>query len=254
MANQEILEKLWKYQEKRRLEKEAKDERYRDIDLSIELSTRPEKFIGTEGDWKNATLALEESLREKNLEFEINPQEGAFYGPKIDIKVKDALKRKWQCATIQCDFALPARFNLKFVDSQGLVKQPIMLHRVIVGSLERFIGVLIEHYAGSLPLWLSPVQIIAIPIKDAFQDYGHKIKNILQEGGVRVKIDCRNETLDKRIREAEIEKVPYILVIGEREIRSQSVSVRKRGKGDIGVMSLEEFISKIKQEISNKVT
>jgi threonyl-tRNA synthetase len=222
------------------------------LDLSIELSTRPEKFIGTEGDWESATLALEESLREKNLEFEINPQEGAFYGPKIDIKIKDALKRKWQCATIQCDFALPARFSLKFVDSQGTTKQPIMLHRVIVGSLERFIGVLIEHYAGSLPLWLSPLQIIVIPIKDIFQGYGRKIKNALQEGEIRVKIDCRNETLDKRIREAEVGKVPYILVIGEREIRFQSVSVRKRGKGDMGTMSLEGFIKRIKEEIKNK--
>ncbi len=221
-------------------------------DLAVELSTRPEKFIGTEGDWQQATLALEESLKEKNLDYGINPQEGAFYGPKIDIKIKDALGRKWQCATIQCDFALPRRFNLKFIDSQGAGKQPIMLHRVILGSLERFVGVLIEHYAGVFPLWLSPVQITVVPIKDAFRDYGYSVKNALQEGGFRVKIDCRNETLDKRIREAETEKLPYILVIGEREIKSQTVSVRKRGQGNVGAITLGEFTEKIKEEIENK--
>lgn len=223
-------------------------------DLSIALSTRPEKFIGTTDDWQEATSALEESLKEKNLNYEINPQEGAFYGPKIDIKIKDALKRKWQCATIQCDFALPQRFKLKFIDSQGKPRRPIMLHRVILGSLERFIGVLIEHYTGNLPLWLAPVQIIVIPIKEAFGNYGQKIKNTLQDAGFRVKIDCRQETLDKRVREAEIEKIPYALVIGEREIKSQTISVRKRGRRDIQTMSLEEFISEVRQEINNKVT
>jgi len=223
-------------------------------DLSIELSTRPEKFIGTQSDWDAATRALEESLKDKNLKFEINPQEGAFYGPKIDIKIKDALKRKWQCATIQCDFSIPQRFNLNFVDSRGIKKQPIMLHRVILGSLERFIGVLTEHYTGGFPLWLAPDQIMVIPIKDAFQDYGREVKNALQEDGLRVKIDCRNETLDKRIREAEIGKFPYVLVIGEREVKSQTVSVRKKGKGDIGAMPLEEFIKQAREEIDKKVT
>jgi len=219
------------------------------LDLAIELSTRPEKSIGTDSDWQEATGALEESLKNKNLRFKINPQEGAFYGPKIDIKIKDALKREWQCATIQCDFALPARFNLKFIDSKGLAKQPIMLHRVILGSLERFIGVLIEHYAGGLPLWLAPVQIIVIPIKDAFQGYAKKVLDILSGGGFRVNIDSRNETLEKRIREAEIEKVPYILVVGEREAKQNTVSVRKRGKGDVGAMAIEDFVKEIKEEM-----
>jgi len=223
-------------------------------DLSIELSTRPEKFIGTEEDWQKATLALEDSLKEKNLEYEINPQEGAFYGPKIDIKIKDALKRKWQCATIQCDFALPARFNLEFIDAQGARKQPIMLHRVILGSLERFIGVLIEHYAGSLPLWLSPTQVVIIPIKSTLEDYAARIGTALKEQAIRDRIDNRNLTLEKRIREAEVEKSPYIVVIGERENKAQTVAVRKRGEGDIGAMSIEEFISRVKQEVDSKAT
>ncbi|MFC1657795.1 threonine--tRNA ligase [Candidatus Omnitrophota bacterium] len=221
-------------------------------DLSVELSTRPEKFIGTASDWDKATAALEESLKDRGLEYEINPQEGAFYGPKIDIKVKDALKRKWQCATIQCDFALPARFNLEFVDSQGERQQPIMLHRVILGSLERFIGVLIEHYAGSLPLWLSPVQARVIPIKSALQGYAARVEAALRENAIRGSLDSRNLTLQKRIREAEIEKIPYILVIGEREEQSQAVAVRQRGQGDIGAMPVEEFINKVRRETENR--
>ncbi len=223
-------------------------------DLVVELSTRPEKFIGTESEWQQATTALEESLKQKNLEFTINPQEGAFYGPKIDIKIKDALNRKWQCATIQCDFAIPRRFDLKFIDSQGSRQQPIMLHRVILGSLERFIGVLIEHYAGALPLWLSPVQAIIIPIKSEFQDWATRIKDNLGGQSIRAGIDNRNLTLEKRIRQAEIEKIPYILVIGEREIKSQTISVRKRAKGDIGTMGLNDFINRAKQQIEDKVT
>jgi len=223
-------------------------------DISIELSTRPEKFIGTDSDWQKATTALEESLKEKNLEYEINPQEGAFYGPKIDIKVKDALKRKWQCATIQCDFALPARFNLEFIDAQGARQQPIMLHRVILGSLERFIGVLIEHYAGNLPLWLSPQQVYIIPIKSTLYDYAAQIETALKEYAIRCRVDSRNLTLQKRIREAEIEKIPYLLIIGERESKAKAVAVRKRGQGDIGSMLVEEFAGKVTQEINNKVT
>jgi threonyl-tRNA synthetase len=223
-------------------------------DLSIALSTRPEKFIGTETDWEEATHALEESLKDKGLGYEINPQEGAFYGPKIDIKIKDALKREWQCATIQCDFAVPQRFDLKFVDSQGARKQPIMLHRVIMGSLERFIGVLIEHYAGALPLWLSPVQVIVIPITSECQNWAAKIRDNLGAQSIRATVDNRNLTLQKRIRQAETEKIPYLLVVGERETKSQTISVRKRAKGDIGTMSLEEFTSRAKQEIDKKIT
>jgi len=221
-------------------------------DVGIELSTRPEKHIGSDEDWQKATLGLEESLKEKGLNYEINEGEGAFYGPKIDIKLKDALNRKWQCATIQCDFALPKRFNLTYIDAGGTKKQPIMLHRVILGSIERFIGALIEHYAGSLPVWLSPVQVAVIPIKADFAEFTGKVKERLENAGARVKIDIRSETLDKRIREAELEKIPYILVIGAREAKQETVAVRKKGTGDIGAMPLEDFIRKIKEEINQK--
>jgi len=222
-------------------------------DMGIELSTRPEKSIGSDEDWERSTGALEEALVELGLPYEVNRGEGAFYGPKIDIKLKDALKRKWQCATIQCDFALPKRFNLSFIDSEGKQQQPIMLHRVLLGSLERFIGALLEHYNAELPLWLAPTQVLVIPIKDSVLAYGQKIKQDLESHGIRVDLDNRNETLDKRIRNAELNKVPYCLVVGEREEKSQTVSVRKKGKGDLGTMPIEEFIQKIKEEIDNKV-
>ncbi len=221
-------------------------------DASIELSTRPEKHIGTDRDWQSATSALEESLKEKGLPYDVNAGEGAFYGPKIDIKLKDALKRKWQCATIQCDFALPKRFSLAYVDSEGKEKQPIMLHRVILGSLERFIGALIENYKGGLPLWLSPTQVLVVPIKDSVREYAMKVKSALEEDSIRADIDSRNETLDKRIRQAEMNKIPYVLVVGEREAKQEAVSVRKRGAGDKGAVPTGQFIKQIKQEIDNK--
>jgi len=220
--------------------------------VSIELSTRPQKSIGSDQDWKKATQALEEALKEKGLVYDINEGDGAFYGPKIDIKIKDALKRKWQCATIQCDFALPKRFNLAYVDNAGKEQQPIMLHRVLLGSLERFVGTLIEHYNGDLPLWLAPVQALVIPIKDTVMDYTQKIEQALKTQGIRVEIDSHNETLDKKIRNAEINKVPYSLVVGEREEKAGLVSVRKKGKGNIGALGLDEFIKKIKEEIEKK--
>jgi threonyl-tRNA synthetase len=221
-------------------------------DVGIELSTRPVKSIGNVEDWGRATGALEEALKEKGLAYDVNVGEGAFYGPKIDIKLKDALKRKWQCATIQCDFALPKRFDLAYIDSEGKQQQPIMLHRVLLGSLERFIGALLEHYNAQLPLWLAPTQALVIPIKDASLAYGQKIKEALEGRGIRAELDSRNETLDKRIRSAELNKIPYCLVVGEREAKSQSVAVRKKGKGDLGTMPLAEFIKKIQEEIEKK--
>jgi threonyl-tRNA synthetase len=218
--------------------------------LAIELSTRPQKYIGSDQDWQSATAALEESLKERNLSYDINVGEGAFYGPKIDIKLKDALNRKWQCATIQCDFALPKRFNLTYIDSSGAQRQPIMLHRVILGSLERFIGTLLEHYSGALPLWLSPTQAVVIPIKTEFEDYAQEAKMHLEERAIRVKLDNRNETLERRIREAELEKIPYILIMGEREKKSGTVSVRKRQVGDQGVMPLGECMDNIGKQIA----
>jgi threonyl-tRNA synthetase len=221
-------------------------------DVGIELSTRPEKYIGTDQDWERSTQALEEALKEKGLSYDINVGEGAFYGPKIDIKLKDALKRKWQCATIQCDFALPKRFNLSYVDSDGKEKQPIMLHRVLLGSLERFIGALLEHYKADLPLWLSPVQVLIIPIKDVLQEYASTVSKALEINAVRTDIDSRNETLDKRIRSAELNKIPYILVVGEREAKSGTVSVRRKGEGDRGSMPLDRFIEDIQKQIANR--
>ena len=221
-------------------------------EVGIELSTRPAKSIGSDEDWSLATSALQDALKEKGLAYDVNEGDGAFYGPKIDIKLKDALKRKWQCATIQCDFALPKRFNLSYIDAEGKEKQPIMLHRVLLGSLERFIGALIEHYKGDFPVWLAPVQAIVIPIKDSLQEYAQKVKRALEEIGARAEIDNRNETLDKKIRSAEVNKIPYCLVVGAREEKQGAVSVRRRGKGDLGAILLDDFVRQIKAEIDNK--
>ncbi|MFH1621784.1 MAG: threonine--tRNA ligase [Candidatus Omnitrophota bacterium] len=217
-------------------------------DFSIELSTRPTKSIGSDSDWNSAQSALEEVLKESRLDYKTNPGEGAFYGPKVDIKLKDALKREWQCATIQCDFTLPERFNLEYIGTDGKPYRPIMLHRVILGSIERFIGTLIEHYAGALPFWLSPVQVIILPVKDAFAAYAKEIQETLEKNNFRIVTDLRNETLDRKIREAELQKIPYIVVIGEREFKANTVSVRKRSLGDQGAVELFNFIQRLKEE------
>jgi threonyl-tRNA synthetase len=221
-------------------------------DVGIELSTRPEKYIGSLEDWQRATDALEGALKAKGLRYEINEGDGAFYGPKIDIKLKDALKRSWQCATIQCDFALPKRFDLTYIDSDGLEKQPVMLHRVLLGSLERFIGALLEHYNGELPLWLSPEQVVVIPIKDTVSAYAAGVKKALLDEGIRASIDDSNETLNKRIRNAEVNKIPYALVVGEREAAQEAVAVRIKGVGDKGAQPLAQFIESIKQQIAQR--
>lgn len=215
----------------------------------VELSTRPDKFIGSEDDWQKATDALENALKEKGIAYEINQGDGAFYGPKIDIKLKDALKRTWQCATIQCDFALPKRFDLAYIDAEGKEQQPIMLHRVLLGSLERFIGALLEHYKGELPLWLSPTQVLLIPLKETTFAYAQDVKTKLENKDIRVEIDLRNESLDKKIREGEINKIPYSLVIGDREAAAQTVSVRKKGSGQQGVVSVDKLIDDLVNQI-----
>ena len=220
--------------------------------LGIELSTRPEKYIGSEKDWETATSALEGALKERGVAYDINHGDGAFYGPKIDIKLKDALKRTWQCATIQCDFTLPQRFGLVYADADGSQKQPVMLHRVVLGSLERFTGALIEHYGGGLPLWLSPVQVILVPLKEEQAVYAAETARILETAGIRVKVDGRNETLNKRIREAELEKVPYVAVIGGRETENKTVSLRKRGAGDLGALSRDKFLELLEQEAGER--
>jgi len=222
-------------------------------DFSIELSTRPAKSIGTDEDWELAQAALINSLNRKQLTFEINEGEGAFYGPKIDIKLKDALKREWQCATIQCDFALPERFDLKYIGQDGKEYRPIMLHRVILGSLERFMGALIEHFAGAMPLWLAPVQCVIIPVSDKALEYARNAAHVLFSADVRTEIDPRNERLEKKIRDAEMGKVPYMIIIGEKEESIGMISVRSKAQGDIGRMKLGEFMDRIKEEIEKKV-
>jgi threonyl-tRNA synthetase len=221
-------------------------------DFDVELSTRPPKFIGNKKDWEEAQNALINSLKRKKLEFSINEGEGAFYGPKIDIKIKDALKRPWQCATIQCDFALPEKFDLTYIGEDGKEHRPIMLHRVILGSIERFIGTLIEHYAGEFPLWLSPIQIGTIPISSHQNSYARIVRDKCFEEGFRAKIDNRDEKMQKKIRDAELEKIPYMLVVGEREAKSGSVSVRSKKKGSLGSMKIEDFIKLAKKEEEKK--
>jgi len=220
-------------------------------DFEIELSTRPQKYVGSEEDWQKATLALEQALKDKGLKYTISEGEGAFYGPKIDIKLKDALKRSWQCATIQCDFALAKRFDLSYVDRDGQKKQPIMLHRVLLGSLERFIGALLEHYKADLPLWLAPVQVAIVPIKEEHNDFAGKIQKALLEAGIRAELVLGSDTLNKKIRQQEVEKVPYVLVLGEKEIKENLLSVRRRSEQKISSMALEDFIKRIELEISS---
>ncbi len=221
-------------------------------DLEVELSTRPEKYIGSPQDWDTATQALEESLKEKNLPYLVNAGEGAFYGPKIDIKLKDALGRAWQCATIQCDLFLPVRFDLTYINEAGESRRPIMLHRAILGSIERFMGTLIEHYGGAFPTWLSPVQAMIIPFRSEHRSYAQKVKQDLQQVNVRVIMDDSHETLNKRIREGIIKKIPYLLIVGDKEMTKGGVAVRKRGVGDQGSIPLKEFLSNLTAEIEQK--
>ncbi|MCX5657043.1 MAG: threonine--tRNA ligase [Candidatus Omnitrophica bacterium] len=221
-------------------------------EYEIELSTRPDKSIGTDEQWKKAEGALTVALKEKNLPYLIHEGEGAFYGPKIEIKLKDALKRTWQCATIQCDFALPERFDLNYVAEDGSLKKPIMLHRVVLGSMERFIGALLEHYAGALPLWLSPAQVEIIPISAKYLDYAERVKDVLMRENIRVEVDTRNEKMQYKIREAQFNKIPYMLIMGEREAISGEVSLRSRKEGDLGSFRIEKFVEKIKKETDNR--
>ena len=214
----------------------------------MELSTRPEKSIGSDADWEQATNALQSALEDSGQPFELNEGDGAFYGPKIDVKLKDALDREWQCATIQCDFTLPERFDLTYVGSDGEKHRPVMLHRVILGSIERFIGVLIEHYAGSFPLWLSPVQAIVLNVTDSQAAYAQQVFEQLREVGVRVELDLRNEKLGFKIREAQMAKVPYMLVIGDREMESQTIAPRFRDGKSLEPMTVSNFVSMLQSE------
>lgn len=218
------------------------------FDYDMELSTRPEKSIGTDEDWEHATAALRETMEDMNLSYGINEGDGAFYGPKIDVKLRDVLGRRWQCATIQCDFALPERFDLTYRGEDGKSHRPVMLHRVILGALERFIGVLIEHYGGAFPVWLAPVQVRVMTITDRQVPFATEMLERLKEARIRVDSDFRNEKLGFKIREAQVNKIPYALVIGDREIEKRQVSPRVRGNQTLPSMEIEAFISRVMQE------
>jgi threonyl-tRNA synthetase len=214
----------------------------------IYLSTRPDKYVGSEEHWQKATDALEQALEKRGLTYQIDPGEGVFYGPKIDIKIKDVLGRSWQCSTIQVDFNLPERFEVSYIGEDGREHQPIMIHRALMGSLERFIGVLIENYAGAFPIWLAPVQARIMNITDAQNEYCKKIYQELRRSGVRIEQDLRNEKLNYKIREAQLAKIPYMLVVGDREAESGTVTVRERSGKNLPPMSVEDFAAKIKEE------
>ncbi len=219
-----------------------------DFDYEVELSTRPEKSIGSDADWELATNALAGALRVKNLPYHVCEGEGAFYGPKIDIKLKDALARRWQCATIQCDFTLPERFDLTYVGVDGERHRPVMLHRVILGSLERFLGVLIEHFAGAFPVWLAPVQVILLPITDRVHAYTREVADRLIAANLRVETDLRPETLRYKIREAQLQKIPYMVIIGDREAAARTLSPRRRDGTELRDIPLDEFLARLGQE------
>lgn len=216
---------------------------------TVELSTRPEDSMGSDEDWTTAENALRKALEHENMEYVVNEGDGAFYGPKIDFHIKDSLGRDWQCGTIQLDFQMPERFDLNYIGQDGEKHRPVMLHRVVFGSIERFIGVLIEHYAGAFPTWLAPVQVKVLPISDKHLEYANKVKEALQDKEVRVEVDDRAEKIGYKIREAQLQKVPYMLVVGDKEQEAGKVGVRNRKDGDVGAMKLEDFVEKIDEEI-----
>jgi threonyl-tRNA synthetase len=219
---------------------------------NVELSTRPEDSMGSDDDWNLAEESLKGALDELDLDYKINEGDGAFYGPKIDFHLEDSIGRTWQCGTIQLDFQLPQRFELDYIGSDGEKHRPIVIHRVIFGSIERFIGILIEHFAGKFPLWLAPVQVKILPISDKFNDYSEEIKNKLNSNGIRVEMDYRSEKIGYKIREARNERIPYIIVIGEKEEKEKKISLRSRKNGDEGSIELEELIGRILNEVKNK--
>ncbi|MCE4535863.1 threonine--tRNA ligase [Pelomonas sp. P7] len=222
-------------------------------DIIYKVATRPDARIGSDEIWDKAEHALMESLRASGVDFEIAPGDGAFYGPKIEYTLKDALGRQWQCGTMQVDFSMPGRLGAEFVDEDGQHKNPVMLHRAIVGSLERFIGILIEQHAGALPVWLAPTQVVVANITDAQADYVSEIVKSLQKQGLRAQADLRNEKITYKIRQHSMQKLPYILVVGDKEKANGSVAVRARGNQDLGVMPLQDFLDRISADITNKV-
>ena len=219
---------------------------------NLELSTRPENSMGTDEQWETATNALKRALNVLGKDYEINEGDGAFYGPKIDFHLEDSIGRTWQCGTIQLDFQMPERFDLTYVGQDGEKHRPVMIHRVVFGSIERFIAILTEHYAGAFPLWLAPVQVKIVPISEVQADYAHQVCEKLVNMGIRAEVDDRNEKMGYRIREAQLQKIPYMLVLGEKEKQCGTVAVRNRKKGDLGVMSFDDLANKLLKEIAEK--
>jgi len=222
------------------------------FDYHVELSTRPENSMGSDEQWEMATNGLKNALERKGIEYKINEGDGAFYGPKIDFHLTDCLGRTWQCGTIQLDFQLPERFELEYTGADGQKHRPVMLHRVVFGSIERFIGILTEQYAGAFPVWLAPVQVKVLPIADRHNEYAYKVCDTLKAAGIRVEVDDRNEKIGYRIREAQLQKIPFMLVLGDKEVESGSVAVRARSEGDKGSMSLDAFLDMVKEKIDTK--
>ena len=222
------------------------------LPYTIELSTMPEDHMGTKEEWDKATKSLSDAIESIGKEYTVNEGDGAFYGPKLDFHIEDSLGRTWQCGTIQLDFQLPERFNLEYTGADGEKHCPVMIHRVVFGSVERFIGVLIEHFAGAFPLWLSPVQAVVLPIADRHADRAHEIEAELKKYGIRVKVDDRSEKIGYKIREAQLQKTPYMLVVGDKEVENGTVSVRHRGEGDIGSMELSSLCDRLADEVKTK--
>jgi len=222
------------------------------FEYELELSTRPKKSIGSDEDWERATNALVSAMEDLGLSYDINEGEGAFYGPKIDVKLEDVLGRKWQCATIQCDFTLPERFDLYYIGKDGEKHRPAMIHRVILGAIERFIGILIEHYNGAFPVWLSPVQAVVISITDRHVSYGKRVLEVLKENKIRAKGDFRNEKLGYKVREAQTMKIPYMVIVGDKEVENNGVTVRLRSGENLPLMPIYSLVERIKKEIEER--
>ncbi len=221
-------------------------------EYDVFLSTRPDHYAGSVESWEKATEALDRALKAEGLDFRIDAGEGVFYGPKIDIKIKDALQRSWQCTTIQLDFNLAERFDLNYVGEDGLLHRPYMIHRALLGSLERFFGILVEHYNGNFPLWLAPVQVVLIPIADRHNPYAEELRHRCKERGLRTQLDIRREKVGYKIRDAETQKIPLILIVGDKEVQRQTLSVRVHTQGDKGEMEVNEFLDKVARLIHNK--
>ena len=246
------------------LEDQVEDEVFRMIDLAdylystfgfkytVELSTRPEDYMGDLETWEKAEESLKKALEKKGIEYRINEGDGAFYGPKIDFHLMDAIGRDWQCGTIQLDFQMPINFDLTYIDKDGEKNRPVMLHRALLGSVERFLGILIEHFAGKFPTWLNPVQVKILPISDKFNDYAEKIKKAYEEKGIRVEVDDRAEKIGLKIRQAQLNKIPYSLIVGEKEEANEEVSIRKRDEGEKGQKNYLEFMDELLREIEEK--